>query len=50
MDQRRQTSGEDDAAELPLLEHCILTGVGVRYRSVGESKWNPGLSRILLAQ
>jgi hypothetical protein len=28
MDQRRQAGGVDDAAELPLLEHCILTGGG----------------------
>jgi hypothetical protein len=39
MDQRRQAGGEDDAAELPLLEHCILTGAGVRYGSAGKSKW-----------
>jgi hypothetical protein len=44
MDQRRQTGGEDDAAELPLLEHCILTGAGVRYGSTGKSKWK---SRII---
>src|SRR5260370_29605984 len=32
------------ALRLPPEEHCILTGVGVRYRAAGNSKWRSRLA------
>jgi hypothetical protein len=56
MNHTGQAGGEDDGAagkalhSRTRLEHCLLTGVGVRYWSAGKSKWKSRIIRFLRAK